>query len=175
MKDSGMTLLEMLAALLVLTLLVTAMGTSLDLMARAETSTRFAAESDALASVLQTTLADALGFAESVRETEEGLRFTNRDYGIHNGQLCLAEGKLCVREAGFTPRVLTGSGVYDDLRLADLKIRFIPQGESGTVTRLDGTEVTGIPGGVFYITFRVENGTGLFRDYETALRLVNPE
>ena len=174
MKDSGMTLMEVLAALLVLTLLVTAMGTSLDLMARAVTSTRFAAESDALASVLQTTLADVLGFAESVRETADGLQFSNREYGITNGQLCLAEGKLCVREADSAPKLLTGSGVYDDLRISDLKILFIPAGESGAVTRLDGTEVAEIPGGVFYITFRIENGTGLFRDYETAVRLVNP-
>lgn len=175
MKDSGMTLMEMLAALLVLTLLVTAMGTGLDLMARAETAARFAAESDTLASVVQTTLADVLGFGESVRETEGGLQFSNREYGISNGKLCLAEGKLCVREAGFEPKPLTGSGIYGDLRISDLKIQFIPLGESGTVTRLDGTEVIEIPGSVFYITFRVENGTGLFRDYETALRQVNPE
>lgn len=175
MKDSGMTLMEVLAALLVLTLLVTAVGTSLDLMARAETATRFAAESDALASVLQTTLADVLGFGESLRETEEGLRFSNREYGVLNGVLCQEEGKLCVREAGFEPKLLTGSGIYGDLRLADMKIRYIPAGQSGAVTRLDGTEVTEIPGGVCYITFRIENGTGLFRDYETAVRLVNPE
>ena len=174
MKDSGMTLMEVLAALLVLTLLVTAMGTGLDLMARAETSTRFAAESDALASVLQTTLADVLGFAESVREIGGELRFSNRDYGIIHGSICLAEGKLCVREDDSEPKLLTGSGIYDDLRISDLKIQFVPPGESGAVTRLDGTEVAEIPGGVFYIAFRIENGTGLFRDYETAVRLVNP-
>ena len=174
MKDSGMTLMEVLAALLVLTLLVTAMGTGLDLMARAETSTRFAAESDALASVLQTTLADVLGFAESVRETDGELRFSNREYGITNGRLCLTDGRLCVREDNSGPKLLTGSGIYDDLRISDLKIQFVPPGESGTVTRLDGTEVGEILGGVVYITFRIENGTGLFRDYETAVRLVNP-
>ena len=172
MKDSGMTLMEVLAALLVLTLLVTAMGTSLDLMARAETSTRFAAESDALASVLQTTLADVLGFAESVRETDGELRFSNREYGIQDGTLCLEDGKLCVRDAETRP--LTGSGIYGDLTVCDLKIQYIPPEQSGTITRLDGTTCADIPGGLFYVTFRIENATGLTRDYETAIRQVNP-
>ena len=169
-KHEGMTLMEVLAALLVLTLLVVAVGTSLDLLGRTEGTTRFASESDALAAVLQTTLEDVLGFGENVA----GGSFSNRSYGIVSGTLCVVEGKLCVREAE-EARPLLGSGVYGDLSVADLQIQFIPPGQSGTVTRPDGSVVSDIPGGVFYVTFRIENAAGLSRDYETAARLVNPE
>ncbi len=169
-KCDGMTLMEVLAALLVLTLLVTAMGTSLDLMGRAETVSRFSSESEALASTIRTTLQDVLGFAE----TEDGTTFSNREYGIQNGVLCLDTGKLCVQEAGNTPRILTGSGIYGDLFLSDLKILYIPAGGSAAITRLDGTELPNGPGGVFYITFRIEDPAGLSRDHETAVRQVNP-
>ena len=167
-KCEGMTLMEVLAALLVLTLLVVAMGTSLDLMARAETASRFAAESDALAAVLQNTLQDVLGFAE----TADGERISNREYGIVNGTLCIGEGKLCIRDGEIRP--LTGSGIYGDLTLAELNICYIPPGQSGALTRLDGTELTNIPGGLFFVTFRIENPTGLSQTYETAIRQVNP-
>lgn len=167
-KCEGMTLMEVLAALLVLTLLVAAMGTSLDLMGRAETAARFASESDALAAVLQTTLQDVLGFAEAV----DGEMISNREYGIVNGTLCIRDGKLCVREA--EPRPLTGAGIYGDLSLSNLQIQYIPPGQSGTVTRTDGSVVSEIPGGVFYITFRIENPVGLSQTYETAVRQVNP-
>ncbi len=98
MRDAGMTLMEVLAALLVLTLLVTAMGTSLDLMGRLETSSRFAAESDTLAATIQTTLADVLGFGENVEILGDSPVFTNREFGIQKGSLYLEEGKLCVRD-----------------------------------------------------------------------------
>ena len=167
-KCEGMTLIEVLAALLVLTLLAVAMGTSLDLIGRAEASSRFASESDALAAVLQTTLEDVLGFAETL----DGETVSNREYGIVNGTLCIGEGKLCVREAEIRP--LAGPGIYGELTLAELDICYIPPGQSGTITRLNGTEMTGIPGGVFYITFRIEHPAGLSRTYETAIRQVNP-
>lgn len=167
-KSEGMTLMEVLAALLVLTLLVAAMGTSLDLMARAETASRFASESDALAAVLQAALQDVLGFAEAA----EGGSISNREQGIRNGTLCIEEGKLCVREA--ETRILTASGIYGDLKVSDLQIRYIPPGQSGTVTRLDGREITDVPGGLFYVTFSIEHPTGLSRTYETAIRQANP-
>lgn len=168
MRNEGMTLMEVLAALLVLTLLVTAMGTSLDLMGRLETASRFAAESDTLAATIQTTLADVLGFAENL----EGNTFSNREYGIQKGSLCLEAGKLCVRETEVRP--LLGSGIYGNLAVTELEIQYIPPGESADMIRPDGSEIPNVPGGVFYITFRIENSTGLGRDYETAVRLVNP-
>jgi prepilin-type N-terminal cleavage/methylation domain-containing protein len=167
-KCDGMTLMEVLAALLVLTLLVTAMGTSLDLMGRAENASKFSAESDALASSLQTVLADVLGFAENLEDNT----FSNREYGIQKGSLCLEAGKLCVRETEVRP--LLGSGIYGELAVTELEIQYVPEGQSADITRPDGREISNVPGGVFYITFRIENSTGLSRVYETAVRLVNP-
>ena len=174
MNNGGMTLMEVLAALLVLTLLVTAMGTGLNLAAKIQEEALFASESAALADILQTALADVLGFGSDIRAEGDSVRFSSSDYGLGDGQLVLADGLLCLRESGGEPRPLVGEGAYGTMKISQWKLHYIPRNSVETVTLLDGTAVTPLRGGLFYISFRIESPSGLCRDYETVVRLVNP-
>ena len=100
-SKSGMTLMEMMASLLILTLLVTAMGTGMDTAMNVYGDAMFESNSASLAGIVNTALSDVLRHAQDVKtknlDANEffvdatgaqvpnvGFVFTNLEYGVRD-------------------------------------------------------------------------------------------
>lgn len=185
---SGMTLLEMLVSLLILTLLVTAMGTGMELARKIYEDAVFESESAALAAIVNTALGDVLRYAENVHTPEDrdavgnpvgdtvGFVFTNTEYGLPDvyfqtgsgadkdggililRSLRLGEGSCSIQE---TP--LVNSGAYPNLEITNFSATYVVPGSEGK------------RGGYFYITYTIRNcrDPAKIRQIETIVRLVN--
>ena len=169
---SGMTLMEMLVCILILTLLVTAMGTGMESAMKIYEDSLFESESAALAEILNTAMEDVIRFGREVRADAGELRLSNPEYGLQDGTLWEAEGYVYLKSAG-SQRLLVGTGIYGGLRVGDLQARYIPAGSGETLTLLDGTQIASEAGGFVYITYAVTEGTHT-RQVETVVRPLNP-
>lgn len=101
-SKSGMTLMEMMASLLILTLLVTAMGTGMDTAMNVYGDAMFESNSASLAGIVNTALSDVLRYAQDIRTKDTangetfqdaagnalgsnvGFVFTNIEYGVQD-------------------------------------------------------------------------------------------
>ena len=147
----GMTLMELLVSILILSLLTVALGTGMDAAMEVYNAARFETDSAALAGILDTALWDVVTFARDVRQGPEGLVFTNTDYGIQEGAVFTREGLLYLgREGQEMP--LVNSGAYPDLMVTDVNARYL---DTGILTLLDGTQRAVTRGGIVYITYRI--------------------
>lgn len=185
---SGMTLMEMLASLLILTLLVTAMGTSMESTRRIYREAAFETDSAALASIVNTALGDVLRYAEDIRPPEAvdaagnpvdagvGFVFTNRDYGLHDvyfqtrtgdddtgGILTLRSLRLEEGTQRIQETELVNSGAYPNLEITNFTATYTKSGAEGK------------RGGYVYITYTIRNCTdpSQTRETESIVRLLN--
>lgn len=187
-SKSGLTLMEMMAALLVMVLLVVGMGTGMDSGMRVYRESKFETDSAALADILNTSMSDLLRYAQDIKSTTvtpDGVDFvfTNHDFGVLNGYLLLSEDKTfqIKNEKDERPIDLINSGAYsDDLYIKIRDIEYISQDESGTtVPSPDGT---GNPiqisrGGFFYIVYDIKSkiDTEKTREVITVVRQMNAQ
>ena len=124
--ESGMTLMEMLAAILVLTLLVTAMGTGMDGAMEVYGASLFETDSAMLARILNEAMTDVLRFAQiQIREDGEiVLRYEK--YGLMEGILGESEGKIVLQTENGV-QLLANPGVYGDLSVQAFRLEYIPE------------------------------------------------
>lgn len=194
LNRSGFTLIEMMAALLVMVLLVVAMGTSMTAGMRIYKDATFEADSASLAGILNTALGDILRYSEDVTvnegtaanpsagfidsngqyivREEVGFVFTNKEYGIRDAYFYTpiisgseSKGVLQMKNLRNTEIVdLVNTGSYPDLVITNFKITFVVPG----VTQR---------GGYFSIEYDIlsESDDQMQRHVETVVRLLNPD
>lgn len=186
---AGMSLMEVMVALLIMVLLVVGMGTGMDAGMRVYADAHFESSSASLAGTLNTALTDVLRYANVVREPNEGETFpagvthvfSNYEYGLSDVYLAIPstgdrKGVLQVvnlSDNNGTPVV--NPGLYPNLQIISFSITYYPEGEPGTLTTLDAeTTVNVSRGGFFYIKYKIANKDGTkTRDAETVVRLMN--
>lgn len=185
---SGMTLMEMLASLLILTLLVTAMGTGMEAARKVYRDAVFESDSAALAAIVNTALRDVLGYAENIRVPEEqdaagnpvddgvGFVFTNTAYGLHDvyfqtrtrtddtgGILILRSLRFDETSHSIQETPLVNQGAYPNLEITHFTVTYAEPGSEGK------------RGGCFSITYTIRNTAdpSQTRETETIVRLIN--
>lgn len=187
-SNSGMTLMEMLASLLILVLLVTAMGTGMDTAQEIYRASIFESDSASLAGIVNTALGDVLRYAENIRVPEGmdaagnpvdegiGFVFTNTSYGVRDvyfqtkagddatgGILTLRSLRFGEGSHSILETELVNAGAYPDLEITNFKIAYVEPGAEGK------------RGGYFYITYTIQNSENPIktRDVETIVRRMN--
>ena len=155
--ESGMTLMEMLTVTMILAILVTAMGTGMEIAMQTCEVSLFHAESAMVSDILNTALEDLLRFSR-VTETEEGYWISNGNYGISGGEICESDGYLYLRDSG-QESLLVNEGTYGALRVEDFSCSYFLDG--------DGSQ-----GGFFRICYSLTDGNRS-RSVEAAVRPLN--
>ena len=162
--SAGLTLLELLASLLVTTLLVAAMGTGMEAALGSYRDSRFATDSAALESIVNTTLGDILRHARNVQETGTGVQFTNGEYGVGNGRIRAEDGRLQICDPQERVVEPVNSGVYGGLTIWDFEMRYVAPGREGK------------RGGYFKISYVIKNADATKeKQSRLVVRLLNPE
>ena len=175
-NEQGMTLMELLVCILILSLLVVAMGTGMDTAMKLYGEAQFETDSAMLAGILNTALEDLLADTRNVRVDGEVVRFTSEAYGIQDGSLEIAHGMLgLLRQDSW--QLLVNTGIYPHLAVSRVAVRYGPPGEILELTLLDGTRVETHRGGVFYVTYRIESkdDPARCRDVELLVRQLDPK
>ena len=161
-----MTLMELLASLLVLTMLTAAMAASMGAALESYEDSLFQSNSGILTGIVNTTLGDLLRYAGDVRQEGDGVVFTNAEYGVYNGTLALSEdGTLQILESATGQRrELLNSGVYTGLRIQSLTAVYVPP------------DTNGKRGGYFEILYTIASSdASKARHTETVVRVLNAE
>lgn len=200
LKNSrGLTLPEMLAALLIVVILAAGMGTAMKSGGKIYREAVFASDSAALARIFNTTLGDLLRYScigtgsgldiringepddqgnpvfflddqgNILTAEEAGFVFTNPEYGIADGYFCLSDGVPVLRS-------LRSGGVWELINagaLSNLRIEDF----SVTYVPEDSLSETGekLRGGYFHIRYQIcgENDAELTHTVELTVRLMN--
>jgi len=187
----GVTLIEMLCALLILVMLVMGIGVGMDAGSRIYRDAIFESESATLAGILNTSLSDVLRYSSDIREvtaaemamegtnigipdlngTPKRYVFTSDDYGIQDAYFYTpphesgrAMGVLQMRNLRNANSVaLINSGAYPDLMITDFEIFYRERIRPG------------VEGGYFQISYTVVSETHpeKTREVETIVRLMN--
>ena len=171
-NKKGFTLIETMAALLVLVFLVVGMGHGMDAAVRVYASSTFESQSASLAGILNTSLGDILRYSYEVTENpgivedsahnriskdDVGFFFTSLDYGIQDGYFYTpvlpdgtSMGVLQIKNLRNTDVVeLINEGAYTDLVVSNFKITYV-----APHAIVEGSEVRG---GYFEITYDIFN------------------
>lgn len=115
----GMSLMEVMVALLVMVLLVVGMGTGMDAGMRVYGDATFEANGATLAGYLNTALTDVLRYAQDIKTDGGKITFTNLELGLRNAYIEPNEsGILYINSAdtgGFQPKALVNTGAYTKL------------------------------------------------------------
>lgn len=192
---SGFSLIEMMAALVILVLLVVAMGTGMTSGMRIYRDATFEADSGSMSGILNTSLGDILRYSENIRinqgtaanpsagfvdsdggyitKESVGFVFTNYEYGIQNAYFHLSqggdeEGILQMKSLNNAREPeLVNTGAYPDLMITDFEIIYVPRGlnSEGSPGR----------GGYFLINYVIasRSDASKTREVETVVRLMN--
>ena len=151
--NGGFTLIEMLAALLILVLLVVGMGYAMESASRVYEASTFEAQSGSLSGILNTALGDVLRYSYVVNENpgtvedsagnhiskaNVGFFFTSLDYGIRDGYFYTPkqpdgtyQGVLQMKNLHDSNVVeLVNSGAYPNMAVSNFKITYVAPGAS---------------------------------------------
>ncbi len=124
----GFTIVEMLAALLIVALLGAMIATGISVGAKVYRESVFLSESAILKSTINTTFSDVLRYATVVETDEEGnvLAFNSANYNISGGSIALSEdGRLIYYEfSGDTAHELVNRGAYTSLTLGEFTLTY---------------------------------------------------
>ena len=173
LKKGGFTLVEMLAALMILVLLVVGMDAGISAANLAYTRSVFESNSAALAGILNTAMGDILRYSEDVRvptaqeapQDPPAVVFTNYDYGVRNGYFSIPDSQpdapatLQIRNLqNDRAAELINTGAYPDLQISDFQISYDPAGR------------------YFSISYQISHvrHSSWTRDISCAVRLLNP-
>lgn len=190
-SKAGMTLIEMMAALLIMVLLVVGMGTGMDAGMRVYRDSKFETDSAALADILNTSFGDLFRYAENVtaktslsaddqNKLPTGMEFvfTNPEYGILNGYFHLNTDTGAVQlmdlQSG-TKKDLVNTGVYPNLEISDLDVLYAPPGVQELPIEGKPEPVKVGRGGLFYVTYQIRStvDTAKTKDVVTVVRQMN--
>lgn len=192
---SGFTLIEIMAALLIMVLLVVAMGTGMTSGMKIYRDATFEADSGSMSGIINTSLGDILRYSENIRinqgtagnpsagfvdsdgsyitKDRVGFVFTNYEYGVQNAYFHLSqggdeEGILLIKSLNNAKEPeLVNTGAYPDLMITEFEITYVPRGRDST----------GRPGrgGYFIIDYIItsKSDTTKTREVETIVRLMN--
>lgn len=191
-SKSGLTLMEMMAALLVMVLLVVGMGTGMDSGMRVYRESKFETDSAALADILNTSMSDLLRYAQDIKSTTatpDGIdfTFTNPEFGVLDGYFQMSDqdnssGSVQLKNMKDTkPLDLVNAGAYPDLYVCNLHITYVPAGGIKVTTRDENgqtkEEVPVNRGGFFYITYNIRSEIDSEKDrfMETVVRQMNAQ
>lgn len=192
---SGFSLIEMMAALLVMVLLVVAMGTCMNGGMKVYRDATFEADSGSMAGIINTSLGDILRYSENIRinhgtqgnpsdgfvdsdggyitKESVGFVFTNFEYGIQNAYFYLPQngdekGILLMKSLNKAKEPeLVNAGAYPNLMISEFDITYVPRG-------LDDQGRPG-RGGYFMIEYVItsKDDSAKTREVETIVRLMN--
>lgn len=188
-NKSGLTLMEMLVSILILTMLVVGMGTGMNTALEVYKKSNFESKSATLADTVNTAMSDVLHYALDVNpEAENGPTFTNVDNNLL--KVCFAikkldadeddtnedsMGILCLKNATGKEVLLLSRGTYGSLAIKNLKVVFC-QDEEENVERIGGKgQLSTAHGSFFYITYEIVDTTDatLVRQVENIVRPIS--
>ena len=181
-NKSGLTLMEMLVSILILTMLVVGMGTGMNTALEVYKKSNFESKSATLADTVNTAMSDVLHYALDVDTTgSNGPVFTNVDNNLLKVYFCIKEpdangaGVLCLRNASDKDVLLFSRGTYGSLAIKKLKVVFC-QNEEENVERIGGKgQLSTAHGSFFYITYEIVDTTDatLVRQVENIVRPIS--
>jgi len=128
-KKGGFSLVELLAALLIMALLAVLVSTSVNAAVVSYRKNVFVSESEVLASTVNTAMSDILCYAKYVTENNNHeVVFINANYQIVvGGHFFLNNGYICYLPYEGDPTdktMLVSSGAYTSLYIKDLSVEF---------------------------------------------------
>lgn len=150
-NKGGFTLIEMMAALLILVLLVVAMGYVMDSASQVYEASTFESQSGSLSGILNTALGDILRYSYTVTkndgtmkdsagnhvaEEDVGFFFTSLDYGIRDGYFYAPwhpdgtyQGVLQIKNLHDSNVVeLVNAGSYPNMAVSNFHITYVAPG-----------------------------------------------
>ncbi len=174
-SHAGMTLVETLMAVLIITLLTSVIFIGSQAAARVTVQDTFAAESQSVADTINRALSDVLRYAEYITTDSEGrvTAYTSSEYEISDGSLCVGTG---TEDAGHIYLSTGGTGnipLLSNLSYSGLMV--VP----ADYTPGSGDDISGFDlrysGGVFAGSYRLyDSAHHLLSDsYEFSFRAVN--
>jgi len=189
-NKAGLTLIEMMVALLIMVFLVLGMGVGMDSGSRVYQSAIFEADSAALADTLNTSLGDILRYSCEIRKNEGvfenfsgdhivaedvGFVFTNYEYGIQDAYFHTpvfadgtSKGVLQLKNLKNAEVVeLLNAGAYPELVVSNFKITYVAEG-----TNSEGAQGRGGYFDVSYTIYRVGDESKS-REVSCVIRLMN--
>ena len=192
-NKGGFTLIEMMAALLILVLLVVAMGYVMESASQVYEASTFESQSGSLSGILNTALGDILRYSYTITENPKdpgfmedsagnhiskadvGFFFTSLDYGIRDGYFYTPrqpdgsfEGVLQIKNLHDSNVVeLVNAGAYPNMTVSNFKITYVAPG-----AKVGGTRVRG---GYFDIKYTILDryDNSRFRDVSCIVRRMN--
>ena len=194
-NQSGFTLVEMMAVVLILVILTMGMGKTMDAGVQIYRDAIFESESATLAGILNTSLGDILRYSkdivvnpgtfedssgEMIVKERVGFVFSNEEYGIYDAyfytpvlQGGVSKGVLQMKNLLDADVVeLVNTGAYPDLVISNFKIQYVAPG--ATVTDASGNSIVS-RGDYFTITYSIFSATNdqMVREVETVIRRMN--
>ena len=175
----GFTLMETMAAILVMVLLVVGIGTGMDTGLRVYREVTFETDSAALAGMIDTALSDMLRHAENIDPSPDALDpnnqpvcavFTNVDQGLKDAYIYIegsgtSSGMLKIRSIhnNLQPVELVNAGAYPDLQIERFNLNYVEPGEEGK------------RGGYFEVKYTIASSldSTRTREMETVVRPLN--
>ena len=189
-NKGGFTLIEMMAALLILVLMVVSMGYVMESASRVYEDSTFEAQSGSLSGILNTALGDILRYSYSVNENpgvredsagnhiskaDVGFFFTSLDYGIRDGYFYTPrqpdgsyQGVLQMRNLHDSSVVeVVNAGAYPNMTVSDFEITYVAPG-----AKVEGARVRG---GYFDISYKIfdRSNSSRFREVSCIVRRMN--
>ena len=129
-NKAGMTLMEIMTAILIMVLLVVAMGTGMNSGMRIYQDSAFESSSAILADQVSTALGDILRYSNDIKIEDSALiSLTNTEYGAHNAAFVIGTGdyagilQLKSRKTGAVVNVVN-PGSYSKLAIENFRITF---------------------------------------------------
>ena len=194
-SKAGLTLMEMMAALLVMVLLVVGMGIGMDAGMRVYRDSQFETDCAALEDIMNTSMSDLFRYAERITPKEKlssedqaklpekmEFVFTNMEYGVMDGYFQMSgSGMVQVKNLRSSQAIdLVNAGAYPNLTISNLHVKYVSEG----ATSFEYTDVDGVSkteqisrGGFFCVTYTVESklDTDKSENIKTVVRQMNVE
>ena len=165
-NQAGMSLMEVMVALLIMVLLVVGMGTGMDAGMRVYSDATFEANGATLAGYLNTALTDVLRYTQDIKSpaaSGDPCTFTNLELGLRNAYIKPNENGILYiysTDNGFTPKALVNTGAYTGLKIKDSSFK---------LTYADDTR-----GGYFLAEFIIASADGKEREpTQVVVRIMN--
>ena len=135
----GFSLFESIVALLVISILTVGITTGVNAAVSVYKKSLSYTEAEVLATTIDIALSDVLRYSSSIdKKEEEGkedvIHFTNANYGVINGYLCLRDGRIYLNqtfeEDDGAPPLLNG-GMYTSMKIDSFTLTYKDEFFSG--------------------------------------------
>lgn len=184
-KNSGFTLIEMIAVIIIVVLLVVGIGTGINAAVRAYRTSVFESYCAMLADILDGTIGDALRYSENIEYlSDTDFTFTSYDYGVRNAKFVIVDADGNPADEGYVAMlgdtrtgrravlIINGGAYAEILRVRNLVVRAHPV---NTTTQTAGDPAEGgYYFDVSYTIFSTED-PDLNEDYGLCIRQANAD